>query len=354
MEKNMMNKPIGWKMSVAAVFTFAAILVSSNVNAQTSGAAFLKTTPDPRAFALGMSGVVSSLGARAISANPANLAQMPKRYEIFSSFATMMSGAQYGHLAASYAPSKSGMIPLDGLGISATQLRVGSMQQADAAGNQTGSGFGAGNLAVALSGSRKINSAVGVGLTVKAIQAQIAGYRSNTALAADIGMSVAVSRVTLGFSANNLGQGIRFLDQTDPLPSSINMGLSMPLGPVTAMATASRFVAERRNSFGLGMEYGLGPVSFRGGFSAQTGAGKNLALADQGAGGQAMAGMLAGAGVRLGSSARLDYAVSQEAMEYGFTQRVSFSLQFGGQGQEESRPQPRVRRAQSADTGWIY
>jgi hypothetical protein len=352
MEKKTIAGQAVRKLSVAAALALAAVMESLDVNAQTSGAAFLKTTPDPRAFALGMSGVVSSLGARAISANPANLAQMPKRYEIFSSFATMMSGAQYGHLAASYAPSKAGFIPLDGLGISATQLRAGSMQQADAAGNQTGSGFGAGNLAVALSGSKKLNSAVGVGLTVKAIQAQIAGYRSNTALAADLGMSVAVSRVTLGFSANNIGQGIRFLDQTDPLPSSINMGLSMPLGPITAMATASRFVAERRNSFGLGMEYGLGPVSFRGGFSAQTGAGKNLALADQGAGGQAMAGMLAGAGVRLGSSARLDYAVSQEAVEYGFTQRISFSLQFGGQ--DESRPQPRVRRAQSADSGWIY
>src|SRR5690242_14116595 len=100
-------------------------IIPSNVSGQTSGAAFLKTDPSPQSYAMGNSNVVTSLGAQANGANPANLGSMSRRFEVFSSYASMLGGVQYGHLAAAMALPSSFII--DSLGFSVTRVQSGSV-----------------------------------------------------------------------------------------------------------------------------------------------------------------------------------------------------------------------------------
>ncbi len=298
--------------------------------AQTTGGSFLNVTPSARSYSLGLSNVVSSLGAQAIGANPANLGLMRRRFEAFSSYATLMDGSQYQHLAAAFAPSS--LAGVDALGLSVTRLQTGGIQGADALGNKTGDSLGASDMAVTFTGAVRPAANVHVGVSVKAIQSELAGYKSNMALAGDLGATYTLAMfrnpISIGASLNNVGQGIRFLNQTDPLPSSLSAGVALPFGPAMAVLSVNREIAGRRTTVGTGLEFGLGPVLFRAGLLAQNDAG-NLALKDQTGAAKMLNGLSGGLGLRL-SAVTFDYAISQQAVEFGPTQRISFSLMWGG------------------------
>lgn len=297
--------------------------------AQTSGAAFLSITPSARSYSLGLSNVVSALGAQAIGANPANLGLMNERFEAFSAYASLMDGMQYEHLSAAFSPV-SEPFGMDGFGLSVTRLQIGGLQEADANANQTGNSFAAGSMAVSLSGSAKLTSDLRVGLTGKAIQSQIGSYRSGTSLGSDLGLTYTLSQfrqpVSVGASVTNMGQGLKFLDQRDPLPTAANLGMAVPFGPAMAVVEVNRLINDKKTEVGMGMEYGIGPVALRAGYLAQNQAG-NLALQD--ARNKFLAGLSFGLGVHAGP-VKLDYAVSQQAVEFGTTQRVALSLAWGG------------------------
>jgi len=267
---------------------------------------------------------------------------MSRSFEVFSSYAALMDGTQYAHLAAAFS---SGRDALDSLGLSVTRLQISGLQGADSAGNKTGDSLGSGDMAVALAGATRLASNLRLGLTAKALQSEIAGYKSNMALAGDLGLTYTSSRfskpLSVGMSVTNFGQGIKFRDQRDPLPTAINMGLSVPMGPATAVAEINRRVYEQRTEAGMGLEYGIGAVSLRAGYLARTDSG-NLALKDQSGARRVLGGLSGGVGIHMGA-ARLDYAFSQQAVEFGTTQRIALSLQWGG---------PSGHRAQRPDVNW--
>jgi len=305
------------------------------LHAGESGAAFLTIPSSPRALALGQSEAVSAVGAQAVDANPANLGLLGQRYELFSSYASLPQGAEYEHIAAAFGSPAilPDFLPLEALGLAVTHYGVGGIPVADSQGNQTGGTFSSGDLAVALSGSGKLAPGLRLGLTAKVVQSQIAGYRSNLALASDIGLTYAVTQLAqsfnVGLSVTNLGQGLRFIGQTDPLPSTAGLGVSVPLGPATVVVEVDRLLHDQGTQVGAGLEWGLGPVSFRGGYLSQN-PGPSLGSSVGGAAGL-FSGLSFGLGVRAGS-ARLDYAVSQQAPQLGSAQHLALTLQWGGAG----------------------
>ncbi len=316
---------------------------------QTTGAPFLGITHSARSYSLGLSNVVSALGAQAIGANPANLGLMRRRFEAFSSYATLMDGSQYEHLAAAFAPSS--LSGVDAFGLSVTRLQTGGIQGADAQGNKTGSSLGSSDMAVTMTGAVRPMENLHLGLSVKAIQSELAGYKSNMAMAGDLGATYTLAMfrnpISIGASLNNVGQGLRFLNQTDPLPSSLSAGVALPLGPATAVVSVSRELAGQRTTLGTGLELGMGPVLFRAGMLTQSDAG-NLALKDQTGAAKALNGLSGGLGLRLGA-ATFDYAISQQAVEFGPTQRVSFSLTWGGSRQDRGEAAHPWRRSDESD-----
>lgn len=325
----------------AAGAALAAAFLAAFARAEPSGGAFLTVQPSVRAYALGVSNV-TAVGAQALGSNPANLGILSRRFELYTAYANQYGGSAYGQVAAAFDPGFQ-QIPIDALGISVTSLQTTGLQSADASGNLTGGTFGAGDMAFAAAFSGHASDALRFGATGKIIQSQIDGVRSNVAAAVDFGLTATFStfskKMSAGFNVDNLGAGLRYVGQTDPLPTSVNAGLAVPLGPVLGVLEFSDLVNDGAASVGIGAEYGIGPAAFRLGVATQIGNpnGSNLAQQDQSGASRLLVGLTAGVGLRMGF-ARLDYAVSQQAVDFGMTQRLGLTIDFGRTPSRDSAP----------------
>ncbi len=314
---------------ISSVAMFLSLIPSEVFSAQsTSGAAFLGITPSVRSFALGQANALTALGAEAVGANPANLGLMSQEMEVYTSYSTLMDGSQFEHISMAYAPHGF----FDGLGVSMTRLYTGGFVGADTSGNFTNSSFSAGDTAIALSASAHPTQNLRLGITGKMAQSAIAGYNSNWAPAADFGMTYSAKLFkrpfSIGASLLNFGQPMKFIDQADQLPEMANFGAAIPLGNFFVVAEFNRLMIEQLTQVSLGAEYRLGPVSFRLGYLEESQA-SNLALQDQSAVGQIVgSGLSEGLGVDLGDF-RVDWAMSNQAVDFGTTQRLALSLRWG-------------------------
>jgi hypothetical protein len=329
------------KVSIGAIL--CASLYAAPLYAQTSGAAFLTIDPSPRSYALGSVDAIASSGAQAIGQNPANLGLSAEKYETFTSYQTLLGGAQYGHIA--FAVNQLGAI--DAVGLAVTHLGVSAIAGADANGNLTGSSFSTNDTAVTLGASSRITSNLSVGADIKGVQSSVGSYSSNWAAAGDLGATLTFTHdgrpLSLALSVDNLGQGLKFVSQTDPLPAVVKAAAAVPLGKsAMALVQLENQIYDHVTQAGVGVEYAVGPVSLRGGYTYAFNAPSNLALGDQPSTGEkALGGLTAGVGLRLGP-VRFDYAMSQQAVDYGATQRVSLTVAWGGHGAAKSEPKAEV------------
>ena len=327
------------RLVLAALSPFA---LARRALAGTTGAAFLSNDQTPQAVAMGGSGVVASWGSQAMGANPANLGRMSTRMEIYTSYSAPIEGEQFGRLSAAVALGSSW---IDAIGASVIGQRIGGLIGTDSSGNQTGGTFGSGDLAASLGFSGRITDDLRYGAAVKSVRETIASYASNTALAADAGWAydTGVRGLSVGMSVNNAGQKIKFLDQGDDLPLTINAGAMIPLGNFTAAAALGRLVHEQQTNISLGVSYQFGIVDLRAGYLAQTGGQGNPALRDQSGLSRAVNGVSGGVGVGF-ESVRLDYAINEGAADLGLSQVVSLTIGWGAPPAAE-KARPAVRTA---------
>lgn len=305
-----------------AVLTFA-----SNSYAASAGAAFLKIDPSARSYALGQSGVVSALGAQAIGVNPANLMSLGRKMELLTSYSSLTEGVSYGHIAGAINRSLNKDLLVDAIGFSYTRLSVTGLEGRDSLGNRTGD-FGSADSQMSLSLSGNAGK-VRLGVTGKIVQSKIATYKANTAMAMDAGMSYSFRSfgkvMNLGASISNMGQDIKFIDQKDALPTSLNLGLTTQVGILNLMGgVRQQVMGKSETTMNLGMEFNLGMVSLRAGMNALGNSGGNKTSGTAGL----MEGLSSGIGLRLGV-ARMDYAIGQESADLGISHRLSLTLQFG-------------------------
>ena len=340
------------KISLCGVFS-VTLLSAARLYGQTSGAALLSVDPSPRSYALGSVDAIASSGAQAVGQNPANLGLMREKYEVFTSYQTLLNGAQYGHVAL--ALKRPGFLPamIDGLGLAVTHLGSTGLTGTDANANLTGAAFSANDTALTLGASASIAPNLDFGLDVKGVQSQIGSYSSNWALAADLGLTWTLSHddrpLTLAVSADNIGQGLKFISQTDPLPSALKVAAAVPFGgSAMAMAQVENLIYDHATQAGLGFEYGIGPASLRAGYSYAFNAPTNLALGDQSGPMKILGGLSGGVGLRVGAF-RFDYAMSQQAVDYGTTQRLSMTIAWGGGGSGEREHRPVAKKRGSIE-----
>jgi len=324
LERNVMKK----MSNLSLILSFS--LLCGSLEAGQSGAAFLKIDPSAKAYAMGRVNVVSALGSQAIGANPANLQHLNQKYEFFSVFSNMLGGAQYGHGAI--AMKMGDRIPyINSLGLSFTRLSIGGLEGRDSQGIKTTKSLGAEDTAIGLSASGKTKSGVELGATVKSLHSSLAGYKSNSVMAMDAGLGYTVKRfskpVRLGMSINNAGQGMKFINQTDPLPTTINVGVGLEFGIAKVNLGASRMMEDGKMTPSLGMELNFTRVALRAGYRARVD-GRNLALDSQSTAGKLFNGFTTGLGLNLGK-ATLDYALGQQAVEYGMTHRIALTIGWG-------------------------
>ncbi|MBI4802553.1 MAG: hypothetical protein HY796_08525 [Elusimicrobia bacterium] len=183
-------------------------------------------------------------------------------------------------------------------------------------------GYNAYDQAASLTLARQYG-AYNVGGTIKYIESSIAGVKG-TGYAVDMGLKRGLKGIPLsvGVAVQNLGPGIKYLSQRDPLPLSVSAGIMfMPVQGFMLNFDARRYVYDKYTAYSLGTEYALfgGPETMSG---LNLRGGVNGGAAAAGAAGA----FSAGAGIKL-MNADLDYAMSPEG-KLGSTQRITLKKKF--------------------------
>lgn len=210
-----------------------------------------------------------------------------------------------------------------------TRLATGGQEGRDA-NRQATSGFDAADTAYTLTFSRNLNSSLlgsGIsraGANFKLLRSEIGPYSAQT-VAMDFGAQHQFSNrpLSFGFALLNVGQGLKFRQQRDPLPLTLSVGAAYRVaGPLNLAMDVRREVHDQRTTFGLGTEYALLPsFSLRMGYASQY---SNRAGASSGLG--AMGGLGAGIGITA-RSYRADYTFTPFG-SLGNVQRLSLGARF--------------------------
>ena len=309
--------------------TFLSLTLSSSLalSASTAGA-FLKIDPSARSYAMGQSGVVSALGAESMGSNPANLMDLPRKTELLTAYSSLTEGVSFGHIAGAINRSANKDLMVDALGFSYTRLGVDGIEGRDGIGNRTGD-YGTADSQMSLTASGNAGR-FKLGLTGKLVQSKIGNYKANTVFAGDLGLSYGFKglgrEMRGGLSLNNVGQGMRYLNQKDPLPTAIHAGLTTQAGPMNLTGGLTQELKGEGTSVNFGMEFNLGVVSLRAGVNALGGVSGNKASGAAGI----FEGLSSGLGLKLGM-ARVDYALGQSSADLGISHRASLTFQFGKQ-----------------------
>jgi len=301
-------------------------LLLSNVNLYAGEtASFLKIGVGARPIAMGSAFTAIADDINAIAWNPAGLASL-KRAEFGAMHAQMYANTRYDFLGFAY-PTALGTWALG-----ANFLSQGSLDGRDANGRKSGS-FDASDTAISAAYAHRFTLSTKFGATIKYIKSNIADSAA-TAFAIDLGGMYDLKRMTgrpmtLGFSIQNLGQGMRFLDESNPLPLTFAAGLGyrLPVGLILAMDIKHRPYA-KTTEVNIGTEYAiLSALTLRMGYASSSvpfglSSGKKSGLSALGG----IAGLGAGLGFKVGDYT-LDYSFTPFG-ELGDVQRISLGSKF--------------------------
>lgn len=179
---------------------------------------FLNIPVGARPAALG--GAYSALAsdAYAMTFNPGGLGLLE------SPQATVMHLDYLGSVAYDFGalafPLNGGL----GVGLAIQNLRPGSIESTDLAGNPTGD-FGGSFAAYSLGVAQSFGKKISLGVVGKWITSKIAGIDAN-GFAGDVGLMVRPSpSMGLGVAVLNVGPALTFLQESDPLPTSGRVGV---------------------------------------------------------------------------------------------------------------------------------
>jgi len=211
-----------WVLILTAIFVFTPsywLLAALN-----SGAAFLKIGTGARPAAMGGAYTAIADDVNALYYNPGGLAQLEKR-ELGATHMEWLLDTKFDFLGYAH-PTKMGTFALG-----VTRLSSGKVEGRDADRRTTGD-FTTSDTAYTVSFSRRLRSELlshygnaNVGANVKLLRSSIGGYSAQTQ-AIDLGAQYrcAGSPLSLGISVLNIGPGMRFLEQRDPLPLTFSVG----------------------------------------------------------------------------------------------------------------------------------
>ncbi|HBA60016.1 MAG TPA: hypothetical protein DCZ92_04195 [Elusimicrobia bacterium] len=227
--------------------------------AGTTAADFLNLPVGARASGMGGAYSAISEDASGIYWNPAGLVQIPKLSAIFMR-AQYVDDINYQYAAYAHRLSYDSVI-----GISALMTDIGSIPRTDISGNNTGS-FTPQDQVFTLSYSKAIlefsdkDIDVSIGVSGKYIKSTI--YDTASAYAADLGVmtyNFGDIPYRLAVTATNMGGGLKFDEESNPLPLTFKLGGAA--SPFRNMLVAADVVMPKGNkpNFVLGGELALTP-----------------------------------------------------------------------------------------------
>jgi len=241
----MFKKPI----TVLTVFLFSAAAAYCSVNAQgTSGAQFLKIVNSPRASALGSAFTAFNDDVNSIAFNPAGIAYLHKS-EISLVQNNWIQDISNQYLAFAF-PANNGAF-----GVNIDMLNVSSILRRDVNGVSDGSTFGSSNMSAGLAYALRVEDHMALGFTLKSINETIDTSKA-TAIAGDIGLLFNTSPdLNFGLSVLNIGSSIKFINEADPLPTTVRAGAMYSPADGLKIGIDAGKANDADANFGGGVEY---------------------------------------------------------------------------------------------------
>ncbi len=267
-----------------------------------SGAELLNIGIGARPVSMGCAYTATADDINSIHWNPAGLSSMKAR-EIGATHAEWLLDTKYDFIGLGL-PMKN-----VALGFGIVRLDHGNFEGRGVNRQSMGS-FDAYDQALSIAAGGKLKNGLQVGGGIKYFQSQIGGDKASS-FAVDLGLIGKLRRlpVSLGLSLRNLGPGMKFISQRDPLPLSVTAGFACHMIQGLNIALdVKRMVYDKTTNVSLGMEYSVFPaLTLRSGYLSS--------ISDSGLG--------AGIGLNV-LGTQFDYAVTPFG-ELGSAHRVSFT-----------------------------
>ncbi|MBU2529870.1 MAG: PorV/PorQ family protein [Elusimicrobia bacterium] len=306
-----LSRPYVLLIAIAFIFTPVPHIAS----ALESGADFLNVEMGAKPGAMGSAYTAMSNDVNSIYYNTAGLAFMNKR-EISFMHADGMMDNSYDFAAMAF-PIKDFKAAF-----SFAKFSHGEFDTRSA--NRTSAGnFDAADMVLNFALARKLTNSSSLGVGIKFLSSNIANYSAN-ALAFDMGLSQRITApmpLALGISVKNLGYGMKFINEREHLPLSINAGVAICImSAINLSMDIKRMVYDKKTSISFGTEYNvMGGLSLRGGYSS---------MALDGGGNKDITGSLSGGiGLQTASNMTIDYSFTPMG-EFESVNKLSLSYNF--------------------------
>jgi len=277
----------------------------------TTGAEVLKIGVGARALGMGEAYTAMADDVSSLYWNPAGLALMQERQASFM-YNQMVNDLKYQNAAVGI-PLENGAI-----GGSLSYLSYGNIAGYDPTGKSIGNQSA--YSAVGTVGAAWLGNQWSAGLNLKGIQEKLADEKAN-GIATDLGVNLIYPKPVLGGTVRlggvyqNLGSGMKFIDEKSPLPSTWKVGLAA-VQLINRKLNVSADYAQPKDEdsvMSFGAEYWLSRfIALRGGYVNNHREGS---------------GMRAGLGLRI-SRISFDYAYAGQG-ELGMSHRYEMSFRFG-------------------------
>jgi hypothetical protein len=312
-----------WAIIFALVYTVFALHSQAADPGVTTGD-LLRVPVSARAIGMGEAYTAMADDSSALAWNPAGLSFMQQREAAFM-HSSLFEGIHYERLA--YA------VPGDRLsfGTSLTYLGFGDIEGYDNAGASIGTQSA---YSYALTGglSTLLRERLSLGLTASFLQQKLADesastFALNSGVLYEFASRPLGGAYRVGFSALNLGPGLKFVEERDPLPRKYNFGASVMHLKELPLNLSADVTIPNDNSpaFGIGSEYWLkNTFALRFGYAGTKDEGSGLRF---------------GFGLRV-RDLLFDYAFSDQG-DLGSAHRVEVMFRWG----ERMHPMNREQRA---------
>jgi len=279
--------------------------------AGTTGADVLKLGVGARAIAMGEAYAGLADDVSSLYWNPGGLALMQERQASFM-YNQMYQGLSHSNAAIGI-PLENGAV-----GGSVSYLGYGDIDGFDATGNPTGSQSA--HSAVGTIGAAWLGNQWSLGANVKGVQQKLAD-ESDTTAAFDVGGTIIYPKpvmggtIRFGAAIRNMGSGMSYLQQKDPLPQEYRIGVAAVQMMRRKLNLTFDYAKPKADIAHLqgGAEFWLAPfIAIRTGYVKDDNEGS---------------GIRTGAGLRI-RGVSFDYAYASGG-ELGLTHRYELSFRFG-------------------------